>query len=108
VTFADIGEIECTCLLGVRLLFLNLSYVVVYAQECIAHRRKLEARLFRLQHAYDMLRDEADYLRQTRGPTPALNTSLGRSDAVLVAVYIGGRVWQRFYGPLYPSIPIDR
>jgi hypothetical protein len=106
MVFADLGEKECTCLLGIILLGSFLCCVC--AQECIAHRRKLETRLFRLQHAYDMLRDEADYLRQTRGPAPALSTSLGRSDAVLVAVYIGGHVWQRFYGPLYPSIPIDR
>ncbi len=49
-----------------------------------------------------------DFLRQLHGPDPALTASLGTADAVLVAAYIGGRVWQRFYGPLGPSIPIDR
>ena len=49
-----------------------------------------------------------DFLRQLHGPDAALTASLGTADAVLVAAYIGGRVWQRFYGPLGPSIPIDR
>ncbi len=77
-------------------------------QACIAHRRKLESRLFNLQQAYDALRDEADYLRQLHGPGSALTSIQGKSDAVLVAAYIGGRVWRRFYGPLGPSIPLDR
>ncbi len=77
-------------------------------QACIAHRRKLESRLFNLQQAYQRLQDEVDYLRQLRGPDPALFAQRGHSDAILVAVYLGGRVWQRFYGPLGASIPIGR
>jgi hypothetical protein len=48
-----------------------------------------------------------DYLRQLHGPGSALTSTQGTSDAVLVAAYIGGRVWRRFYGPLGPSIPLD-
>jgi hypothetical protein len=77
-------------------------------QACIAHRRKLESRLFNLQQAYQRLQDEVDYLRQQHGPDPALVASRGTADAILVAVYLGGRVWQRFYGPMGPSIPIGR
>ncbi len=77
-------------------------------QACIAHRRKLESRLFHLQQSHQRLRDEVDYLRQLHGPDPALFASRGTADAILVAVYLGGRVWQRFYGPMGPSIPIGR
>ncbi len=69
-------------------------------QACIAHRRKLESRLFHLQQAYHSLQDEVDYLRQLHGPGSALTSIQGKSDAILVAAYIGGRVWRRFYGPL--------
>jgi hypothetical protein len=41
-----------------------------------------------------------DYLRQLHGPGSALTSIQGKSDAILVAAYIGGRVWRRFYGPL--------
>ena len=85
---------------------LILSYICV--QACIAHRRKLESRLFNLQMAYQRLQDEVDYLRQQHGPDPVLVASRGTADAILVAVYLGGRVWQRFYGPMGPSIPIGR
>jgi hypothetical protein len=77
-------------------------------QACIAHRRKLESRLFHLQQSHQRLRDEVDYLRQLHRPDPALFASRGTADAILVAVYLGGRVWQRFYGPMGPSIPIGR
>jgi hypothetical protein len=77
-------------------------------QACIAHRRKLESRLFNLQQAYDALRDEADFLRRMHGPDPALSATLGSADAILVAVYLGGRVWRRFYGPLGPERSLDR
>ena len=83
-----------------------LSYFCV--QACIAHRRKLESRLFNLQQAYDALRDEADFLRRVHGPDPSLSATLGSADAILVAVYLGGRVWRRFYGPLGPERSLDR
>ncbi len=85
---------------------LLLSYICV--QACIAHRRKLESRLFNLQQAYDALRDEADFLRRLHGPDPSLSATLGSADAILVAVYLGGRVWRRFYGPLGPERSLDR
>jgi hypothetical protein len=83
-----------------------LSYL--YVQACIAHRRKLESRLFNLQQAYDALRNEADFLRRVHGPDPSLSATLGSADAILVAVYLGGRVWRRFYGPLGPERSLDR
>ncbi len=83
-----------------------LSFLCV--QACIAHRRKLESRLFNLQMAYDALKDEVDFLRRVRGPDPSLSASLGSADAILVAVYLGGKVWRRFYGPLGPVRSLDR
>jgi hypothetical protein len=46
--------------------------------------------------AYDALKDEVDFLRRVRGPDPSLSASLGSADAILVAVYLGGKVWRRF------------
>ena len=80
----------------------------LYVQACIAHRRKLESRLFNLQMAYDALKDEADFLRRAYGPDPSLSATLGSADAILVAVYLGGKVWRRFYGPLGPERSLDR
>ncbi len=42
------------------------------------------------------------------GPDPTLSATLGSVDAILVAVYLGGRVWRRFYGPLGPERSLDR
>jgi hypothetical protein len=84
----------------------SLSFLCV--QACIAHRRKLESRLFNLQMAYDALKDEADFLRRAYSPDPSLSATLGSADAILVAVYLGGKVWRRFYGPLGPERSLDR
>ncbi len=93
---------------GVSYFYCIIPSSCFCAQACIAHRRKLGSRLFHLQQAHQSLLDEVDYLRQLHGPDPALVASRGTADAILVAVYLGGRVWQRFYGPLGPSIPIGR
>ncbi len=57
--------------------------------------------------AYDALKDEADFLRRAHGPDPSLSATLGSADAILVAVYLGGKVWRRFYGPLGPERSLD-
>jgi hypothetical protein len=93
---------------GVTRFVASFPLSCLCVQACIAHRRKLELRLFHLQQAHQCLQDEVDYLRQLHGPDPALVASRGTADAILVAVYLGGRVWQRFYGPMGPSIPIGR
>ncbi len=108
-SWADLCSAVAVEILVLTFLIICSDFVrTVCVQACIAHRRKLESRLFHLQQAYHSLQDEVDFLRQVHGPGSALTSIQGTSDAVLVAAYIGGRVWRRFYGPLGPSIPLDR
>ena len=71
-------------------------------------RSSLEGRLASLQLAFDATEEEVADLRARSDQDAAVMGGLGASDAILVAVYAGGLLWRRFYGPDGPAYPVDR
>ena len=61
-----------------------------------------------LQLAYGEVEEEVGNLRARSDQDAAVMGGLGASDAVLAALYIGGVLWRRHFGPDGPAYPVDR
>ena len=77
-------------------------------QACVAYQGELAAELASLRLSYEDSQAELAALQASSAPDSAIMGSLGAPDAILVALYAGGVLWRRYYGPDGPIFPVDR
>ena len=68
-------------------------------QACVAYQGELAAELASLRLAYEDSQADLAVLRAETGSDQAIFGALGASDAILAALYAGGVLWRRYYGP---------
>ena len=77
-------------------------------QACVAYQGQLEAELAALRLSYEDSQADLAALRAESGPEDAVMGALGTSNALLAALYVGGVIWRRYYGPDGQVYPVDR
>ena len=77
-------------------------------QACVAYQGELAAELAALRLAYEDSQADLAALQANAVSDSAIMGSLGASDALLAALYAGGVLWRRYYGPDGPIYPVDR
>ena len=77
-------------------------------QACVAYQGELAAELASLRLSYEDSQAELAQLQANSASESAILGSLGASDALLAALYIGGVLWRRHFGPDGPIYPVDR
>ena len=80
----------------------------IFMQACVAYQGELAAELAALRLAYEDSQADLAALQASSAPDSAIMGTLGASDALLAALYLGGVAWRRYHGPDGPIFPVDR